>query len=108
MPEYTLLSVASVVVVMIVDLFVLRTRLVAQWRYWVFLSVMFVFTLTANGYLTRRPIVLYGDQQYMGIRLNTIPLEDFLFGFSLISTTIICWEYLGGKTPGRETTSRRT
>jgi lycopene cyclase domain-containing protein len=75
MIEYTLLATASVVVVITVDLLVLRTRLVTQW-----------------------PIVLYGEQQYLGIRLDTIPLEDFLFGFSLISTTIMRWEYLGVRT----------
>jgi len=97
MNEYTLLSSASVGVVIALD-FVLRTKLISQWRYWVFLAVMFVFTLIANGYLTRRPIVLYGEHQYLGIRLDTIPLEDFLFGFSLITATIICWEFLGRKT----------
>jgi lycopene cyclase domain-containing protein len=95
-------------VVIVVDLLVLRTRLVTRWRFWVFLSVMFAFTLVANGYLTQRPIVLYGEQHYMGIRLDTIPVEDFLFGFSLITTTIVCWEHLGARSSRREKTGRRT
>jgi lycopene cyclase domain-containing protein len=108
MIEYTLLSGISVFVVVVADLLVLRTRLLAYRRYWVFLSVMFAFMVIANGYLTRRPIVLYGDQQYMGIRLDTIPVEDFLFGFSLITATIICWEHFGKRLPGQRNTRRQT
>jgi len=108
MIEYTLLSTISVFAVIVADLLVLRTRLLTRWRYWVFLSVMFAFMVVANGYLTRRPIVLYGEQHFIGIRLDTIPVEDFLFGFSLITATIICWEHLGAHLPARGNASRRT
>jgi lycopene cyclase domain-containing protein len=55
--------------------------------------VMFGFKLIFNGYLTSRPIVLYGTGFFLGLRLGTIPLEDFMFGFSMIALSVVLWEY---------------
>jgi lycopene cyclase domain-containing protein len=92
MKEYTLLASFSVVFILILD-FVLGTKLIINKRFWIFWAVMFVLIFIVNSYLTWRPIVIYGDSFYLGIRLFTIPVEDFLFGFSLISFNIILWEY---------------
>lgn len=92
MKEYTILAVVSVIAVVIVDR-LLQVRLLARKEFRIFIAVMFGFTLLANGYLTARPVVLYGEQFFMNLRLWTIPLEDFLYGFSLITLTIILWEY---------------
>lgn len=90
--EYTLASAVSVVVTIVLDR-VLGTQLLRDRRFWVFLAVMAGFKLLVNGYLTWRPIVLYGPDHFMGIRLFTIPLEDFMFGFSLVGLSVLLWEY---------------
>jgi lycopene cyclase domain-containing protein len=90
--EYTVLALVSVILVTILD-FVLGTRLILNKKFWVFWSVMFVLMFIINGYLTWRPIVLYGDRFYLHIRLFTIPIEDILFGFSLFTSNVIIWEY---------------
>jgi lycopene cyclase domain-containing protein len=91
--EYTLLAIAGVIISVIVDVLVLRTRLVFNKKFWVFWIVMFVLIFIINGYLTWRPIVLYGEGHYLGIRLFTIPIEDFLYGFSLLTLNISIWEF---------------
>jgi len=91
--EYTISAITGVVVVVTVDLF-LKTRVTTQGKFWVFIVVMFLFKILVNGYLTARPIVLYGEEFFLGVRLFTIPLEDFFFGFSLITTSVVLWEYL--------------
>jgi len=93
MMEYTILASVSVILVIILD-FVLRTRLILNKKFWVFWIVMFILIFIVNGYLTWRPIVIYGDEFYLHIRLFTIPVEDFLFGFSLITSNIIIWEFI--------------
>jgi len=93
MMEYTILASVSVILVIILD-FVLRTRLILNKKFWVFWIVMFILIFIVNGYLTWRPIVIYGDEFYLHIRLFTIPIEDFLFGFSLITSNIIIWEFI--------------
>jgi len=96
MKEYTLLAVISVLTAVITD-FVLKTRLILNKKFWVFWVVMFIMISIVNGYLTWRPVVIYGEGFYLGIRLFTIPVEDFLFGFSLITLNISIWEYMTKK-----------
>jgi lycopene cyclase domain-containing protein len=92
MKEYTLLAFISVLLAILADL-ILNTRLILNRKFWIFWGVMFILIFIINGYLTWRPVVLYGDGFYLGIRLFTIPVEDFLYGFSLISLNVIIWEY---------------
>jgi lycopene cyclase domain-containing protein len=97
MKEYTLLAVAGVLLAVIVDMFVLRTKLILNKKFWVFWYVMFVLIFIINGYLTWRPIVLYGEGHYLGLRLFTIPIEDFLYGFALLTLNISIWEFCSKK-----------
>lgn len=91
MKEYTIAGVISVLLVVLLDRS-LKTRLTGRVEFWIFMAVMFGFKLLFNGYLTWRPIVLYGEPFFLNLRLGTIPIEDFLFGFSLITLTVILWE----------------
>lgn len=99
MQEYTILAFVSVAAAIIVDL-VLKTNLVKNKKFWIFWAVMFVLIFIVNGYLTWRPIVMYGEGHYMGIRIFTIPVEDFLYGFSLITLNIAIWEFMTRKFKG--------
>ena len=92
MKEYTLSAVAAAVFVVLLD-YVLHTHVLRQRLFWLFLAVMYCFKVVVNGYLTWRPIVLYGDEYYLGVRLFTIPVEDFVYGFGVIAASVIVWEY---------------
>jgi lycopene cyclase domain-containing protein len=96
MKEYTILAVFSVFFAVLADLF-LKTRLVLNKKFWIFWGVMFILIFIVNGYLTWRPVVIYGNEFYLNIRLFTIPIEDFLYGFSLITLNIVIWEYYSKK-----------
>jgi lycopene cyclase domain-containing protein len=90
--EYTIVAALSVILVVVLDR-VLRTRLTSRAEFWVFIAVMFGFKVIFNGYLTWRPIVIYGPEFFLNIRMGTIPLEDFLFGFGMITLTVVLWEF---------------
>lgn len=92
MKEYTLLALVAAAVAVLVDR-LLGTRILVRKTFWIFLAVMFGFKLLANGYLTWRPIVIYADKFFLNVRLFTIPVEDFVYGFSLIALSVIFWEY---------------
>jgi lycopene cyclase domain-containing protein len=92
MKEYTILAALSVAAVIAIDM-LLGTRLVLKKKFWVFWVVMFAIIFIVNGFLTWRPVVTYGSEFYLGIRLFTIPVEDFLYGFSLLTGNIVIWEY---------------
>jgi len=95
MKEYTVAAIVAALLVAVLD-WRLGTRILRRRAFWIFLGVMFAFKILANGYLTWRPIVLYNPEFFLGVRLFTIPVEDFVYGFSLIAMSIILWEYFRG------------
>jgi lycopene cyclase domain-containing protein len=52
--------------------------------FWLALAISYVPFLIANGVLTGVPVVLYGEGHILGIRVGTIPLEDFFYSFSML------------------------
>lgn len=94
MPEYTLLAALSVVVVVAVELAWLRTGVFRTARYWVSMVIVMAFQVPVDGWLTKLsdPVVLYDDAQISGVRVPwDVPVEDFAFGFSMVTLTIVVW-----------------
>lgn len=91
--EYTGLVLIALACAALLDL-VLQTNLFAQTRLLIFLAALFLVTLIFNGYLTARPVVLYAEQYQLGVRLGTIPIEDFGYGFALVLLVTIIYEKL--------------
>ena len=53
--------------------------------------------LIVNGFLTALPVVLYNDAENLGKRIDTIPIEDIVYGMLLIMLNIILFEKLREK-----------
>jgi lycopene cyclase domain-containing protein len=96
MKEYTIASVLACVLSVFADRLA-GTRLTSTRAFWIFWTVMAALTTIVNGYLTWRPIVRYGEEFFLGVRLWTIPLEDYGFGFALITLNLVIWEYFSMK-----------
>lgn len=92
MKEYTVLAAASVAITIIVDA-LSGVKVLRRAEFYIFLCAIFLIKLLVNGYLTGTGIVLYRAQFFLGIRIGSIPVEDFLFGFSMVTLAIIFWEY---------------
>ena len=92
---YTTAALLGVAVVVVVDLFVLRTRLVTRLVFWATYPIIITFQLISNGILTGRRIVIYDPAAIIGWRLVYAPVEDLLFGFALILLTLSTWVWLG-------------
>jgi lycopene cyclase domain-containing protein len=92
---YTLPAVVSVVVVCAAEFGVLRTGLFRRPAYWVSMVIVFGFMIPVDGWLTKlsAPIVVYDENHTSGIRFPfDIPVEDFLFGFALVTAVLLLWE----------------
>jgi lycopene cyclase domain-containing protein len=53
------------------------------------------FQILVDGWLTKlsAPIVVYDNRQTSGIRFPLgIPIEDFFFGFALVTAVLLLWE----------------
>jgi lycopene cyclase domain-containing protein len=92
---YTELALASVVIVIFIDLFVLRTRLLTRKGYWTAYAIIIFFQLITNWWLTSRNILSYSEDAIIGLRIAAAPAEDLLFGFSMVTLTMALWIYWG-------------
>jgi lycopene cyclase domain-containing protein len=95
--EYTFLAVISVVGVLLFESLVLRTGLLRTRPYWIALAICYGFMISVNGWLTKlsAPIVLYDERRITGWRFPwDIPVEDYLFGFSLLTLAMLSWDYV--------------
>ncbi len=101
MPEYTALTVIAVVGVVLIELVWLRTGIFRSRQYWFTMVIVFAFQIPVDGWLTKLsdPIVSYDDRQTLGLRLPwDIPVEDFGFGFAMVTLAIVAWRRLGDRT----------
>jgi lycopene cyclase domain-containing protein len=94
MGEYTGAAVAAVVVVVAYELVVLRSGIFRRRPYWLALAICFAFMVAVNGWLTKlsAPIVLYDPAARTPWRFPwDIPVEDFGFGFALLTAVMARW-----------------
>jgi lycopene cyclase domain-containing protein len=94
--EYTLLTAVAVVAVVALELCWLRTGIFATAQYWITMAIVFAFQVPVDGWLTklRDPIVIYNERQMSGVRMPwDIPVEDFGFGFAMVTLAILLWRH---------------
>ena len=101
MKEYTLISVVAVVLTVLIAR-KSASRLFQRREFFIFLLIILFFKFLVNGYLTSRLIVIYNPRFFLNVRIGSIPVEDFLFGFSMVTITIVLWEHF------KRTASSRT
>jgi len=90
--EYTFLGILAVILTFIIGK-ILKADIFKKKIFWFFILIILFFKFMANGYLTGANIVRYDPKFFIGYRLGSMPWEDFLFGFSMVSLTIIFREY---------------
>jgi lycopene cyclase domain-containing protein len=93
--SYTWLALAGLAFALVLDLVVLRTRLVRRRAFWVAYAIIIVFQLISNGVLTYRHVVRYDPGSILGLRIAGAPIEDLFFGFSLVLQTLAWWVWRG-------------
>jgi lycopene cyclase domain-containing protein len=92
---YTETALLGVAATAVIDLFVLRTRLLTRLVFWATYPIVVIFQLISNGILTGRKIVVYAPDAILGIRIVHAPVEDLLFGFALVLLTLSLWVFWG-------------
>lgn len=107
--SYTQLALLGIVVVVLLDQFVFRTKLLRRKVFWVSYAIVVFFQLVTNGVLTGLRIVRYDGEQIIGSstpvdapppflgdgRIAFAPVEDLMFGFALVVLAQVIWVWLG-------------
>lgn len=89
--EYTGYALVALGLVALCD-HALGVGLLLAPRALLFFGVVLLLTLACNGYLTSRPVVLYGERYQLGLRVGTIPVEDFVYGLALVWGAAILYQ----------------
>ena len=96
--------------VAVLEWVVLRTGLFRKPAYWISMVIVFGFQSLVDGWLTKlsAPIVIYNEKHTSGVRFPwDIPVEDFLFGWALVTAVLLLWvkqgrsrrEHRAGRSP---------
>jgi lycopene cyclase domain-containing protein len=102
---YTVPAVIAAVAVCAAEFAVLRTGLFRRPAYWIAMVIVTGFQILVDGWLTKlsAPLVIYDNRDTSGIRFPfDIPIEDFLFGFALVTAVLLLWEYRRPQSAGSE------
>lgn len=90
---YSDIALNAVFLAVVLDLFLLKSQMMTRGIFWLTYFLILPFQLLTNWWLTSNEIVMYGLSDITGQRLAGAPIEDLLFGFSMILLTISVWEF---------------
>ena len=108
--EYTWAAIVGVVAVVLLELLWLRTGIFRTATFWIAYGIIVFFQVLVDGWLTKlsAPIVLYNPDEFTGWRAPfDIPVEDYLFGFALVTLTILLWVQVGLAVEPRTSAAQR-
>ena len=91
---YSDIALNAVLLAVVLDLFFLKSQMMTRGIFWITYLLILPFQLLTNWWLTSNEIVMYADSEIIGRRLAGAPIEDLLFGFSMILLTLSAWDYL--------------
>jgi len=95
--SYSAIAVLALIASGVLDLFVVKSDLLKKKVFWTSYAIILPFQLLTNWWLTSRNIVMYSDDAIFGLRIASAPVEDLLFGFSLLLGVLSMWIYWGRK-----------
>ena len=94
---YSDIALDAVLIAVILDLFILRSQMVTRGLFWLSYGLILPFQLLTNWWLTSKLIVMYTPASIIGRRLAGAPIEDLLFGFSMILLTLSLWDFFSNR-----------
>jgi lycopene cyclase domain-containing protein len=91
--NYTEITSLALILVVLVDIFVFKTSMLATRAFWGSYAIVLPFQLLTNWWLTSNEIVLYSPDAIIGLRVAGAPIEDLLFGFAMMVGYLSYWVY---------------
>src|SRR4029450_8277224 len=104
-PEYTVITVFAVLAVVAAELLYFKSGIFTTAQYWWTMLIIFAFQIPVDAWLTKlsAPIVIDNPDEILGVRAPwDIPIEDFGFGFALVTLAILLWRRWLDRKPSPE------
>lgn len=95
MKEYLLISILAVTAVLFLDR-LCQTKLSNRRSFWILHGIVFLLASVVDNIISGRPYVYFNPDFILGLRVVFVPVENYLFGFSMITLNLILFE-LGKK-----------
>ena len=95
--NYTDIALTAFLLSIVIDLFIIKSRLLIRAVFWTSYAIILFFQLITNWWLTSREIVMYDPDAIIGLRIASAPAEDLFFGFALVLSVMNLWIYWGKK-----------
>ena len=72
---YTALTISAIALTVLIDLRILKTRLLTRKVFWTSYAIILFFQLITNWWLTSNQIVSYSEDFILGPRIAAAPIE---------------------------------
>jgi lycopene cyclase domain-containing protein len=76
-------------------------RLLRSSLFWIYMGIAFIPFFAADFLLTSPPIIWYNPAAIWGVRVATIPLENFFYTFALLGFYTLIYRGVGRRPPVR-------
>jgi lycopene cyclase domain-containing protein len=70
--------------------YIKKTRILGRFFFTYFITL--IPFLLVNGFLTSMPVLIYDDTENLGVRVGTIPLDDFFYWMLLLLGNVILFD----------------
>jgi lycopene cyclase domain-containing protein len=84
---YTFIAMLSVTV-FLSTLAIGAPGLVGTSAFWIWTAIAFVLFVIVDGLYTALPTIFYNPKAMWGLRIGSIPLEDFFYNLSYLGLTL--------------------
>lgn len=86
----------------IIFILIIFPGLFRRLAYWVYAAFGLGLFILFNSWLTGIPVVTYNPAVILNLRLGTIPIEDFLYNWSLLTLYAFVYDFIGVKINGQK------
>jgi lycopene cyclase domain-containing protein len=96
---YPLVLFGLLILFLLLQLFVIQGKYIG--RFYLTYLVSTIPFLLVNGILTAMPIVVYNPKAIIGVRIYSIPVEDWFYGLLMLFMVISLYEYFKKRAASR-------
>lgn len=76
---------------------ILRTNLFFNKKFWLFHLIIILLATLVDNYISGRPFVIFNPRYLINVRVYFVPIENYLFGFTLLTLNLILFEFTNRK-----------